>query len=113
MSHSIGTTAIPTPQKFIVTDVDITRDARLASGRMVIDRIATKKEFHLDWVHLTGAQVDSLLTLLNTDSFFTYTYPDEVGSNTVTVTCKDIPRELWLNDGDKLYRGVTVRLIEQ
>ena len=113
MSHSIDGTTIPTPQTFNVSSFDIKRESRLASGRLVVDVVATKKSFSLTWVDLTGTEMDSLLNLLYANTFLDYTYPDETGSDTATVTKGDVPRELWVNYDGKRYRGIQVELIEQ
>jgi len=112
MSHQIEGNAIPTPQFFSVHDFNLQRTKRVASGRLVTDTIATKKEFTLMWTDITGVQLDAMFTDMG-DSFFDYTYPTETGSETVAVLCPDMPRDLWLNSGDKHYRDVTMIFIEQ
>jgi len=113
MSLQISGTPIPTPQGFYVDDIDLRKDARVTSGKMVVDYIATKKKFTLQYSHLTGTQLNALLGLLTAAVFVVLTYPTETGSTTATVTAGNIPRRLWSNEGSKQYDNIRIELIEQ
>jgi len=112
-SHKINDTGIKTPHRFQVQTYDIKNEDVLAGGKRVIDIIATKKRFSLAWVDMTGSELDSLLTLMDAEVFFDYTYPTETGENTVTVSRGPVDRELFINYNGKRYRGVGVELLEQ
>lgn len=113
MTFEINSSAIPTPQTFITTTFDIKREARLSSGKLVTEVVATKLRFRMNYTNLNGVQLDALLTLLYADTFLTLTYPTETGSDTATVAISDVPRELWYNYGDKQLRNISIELVEQ
>jgi len=113
MSLQINGTPIPTPQGFYVDDGDIRSDARVASGKLVVDYITSKKKFSLQYSHLTGTQLNALIGLLTAAVFVTLTYPTETGSTTATVTAGNIPRRLWSNEGSKQYDNIRIELMEQ
>ena len=56
---------IPTPSEFTVGVQDISQAERVASGRIVIDRIATKIKLNMSWNYLTPSDLSSLLTAID------------------------------------------------
>jgi hypothetical protein len=56
---------IPTPSEFTVGVQDISQAERVASGRIVIDRIATKIKLNMKWKYLTPTQLSDLLTAID------------------------------------------------
>jgi hypothetical protein len=106
-------TTIKTPQKFIVTSQPIEQTTRLASGKLVKDIIAVKKQFNLSYSDITGTDLATILSIIADGGFVTLEYQTESGAGTATVTTGEIPRELWSASGTKRYRDVEITLTEQ
>lgn len=113
MSHTINTSPIRTPTQFETETFFIEQSTRLASGKLVIDRRATKRIFRLSYNEITGTELSTILSALTAPAFVTYGFPAEIGTDTATVKVGNIPRELWFNLGAKRLRNVSLELIEQ
>lgn len=71
----INTAAILTPSDFSVGIMDITKADRSASGKMKIQKIATKRKIEVTYKYLSRSQLATLLQSISS-TFFTVEYPD-------------------------------------
>lgn len=102
---------IPTPQGFKVTNRRIENSNRTASGRLVVDVIANKKVFNLDWNAIHGDKLKGIIDALA--DFATLEYEGEEGIETAEVyLTSEITRELIIKE-DRLYIDVSLTLEEQ
>ncbi len=84
---------IPAPSDFKIESADAKiRTGRTASGRLVVDVVATKKRFTLGYKVLTTAQIEILLTEFDRREFLAFTYPDRGVDRTTTVWFAVFPR---------------------
>ncbi|HIS84193.1 MAG TPA: hypothetical protein IAB50_01295 [Candidatus Faecivicinus avistercoris] len=72
----------PSPSELKVRIFDVgSSGERSASGVLVVDRVAVKRELTLRWAHLTPAQLSALMEDTGGEVFFSATYPDpELGT---------------------------------
>lgn len=66
---------IPAPSDFTFGIQDISKAERVASGKIVIDRITTKVKLNMKWNYLTPNQLSMLLTQIE-QVYFNVTYLD-------------------------------------
>lgn len=71
----INTTTIATPSTFSVSINDISKAERNANGKILIERIATKRKLEIGYSYLSQAGLASLLSAISS-VFFTVEYPD-------------------------------------
>lgn len=113
----------PFGRKLIITDTELNREERTASGRLVRDVIATKKKFSLQYEIITGTALEAFLDLYDlnselsllifTDSNATTTTPEpEAIYDIYTVLMEPISRERLLLLDDGLWSGVNIDLLE-
>lgn len=109
--------AVPTPSamKINIFDVSSTAD-RNASGRVVIDRVGTKRKLELRWARLSVAEMQTLLTAVGENVFFTAAYPDPQtgGMRSMTCYCGDRAVGILRMDGaSPLWTDVEMNWIER
>ena len=94
---------------------DITKSGRTASGKMVMDIIATKKRVDITWKMLPDADLKTILdTITANKPFFSLAYPAPGGTETMTCYAGDINTSLWHTIGGVRYWDeVTIPFIEQ
>jgi hypothetical protein len=111
---TIGGVAIPTPTEFQVGYMDISKAERNASGRMIIERIATKNKLFLTYAFITRADATKLLNIIAPTSYsVTYFDPQDNQMKSGTFYCGD--RQLGFLDyfnGVPRYRDFAFNLIE-
>jgi len=93
--------------------IEIARQTRTASGRLVKDIIATKKKFTLEYSLITGTSLQEFIDLYDEDSVLEMIVRDPtLGTSTYNVQMQpiDYTRVLLLDDG--LWSGVSVVLEE-
>ena len=61
----INGTQIPTLPTYQIGIMDLSIAERVASGLLMIERIATKRKIEMSWFYLTKEQLSSLLTLVS------------------------------------------------
>jgi hypothetical protein len=111
----IAGTTVAAPAELKVGRFDISKSDRVASGKMVMEIIATKRRVDVVWGMLPD---DKLATIIDTITankpFFTLEYPDAGGSQTMTCYSGDIMTGLWHTVGGVRYwEEVTIPFIEQ
>lgn len=103
---------IPTPESFTIEPQQITREGRTASGRLVKDVIAVKRQFTLSYGGMTPEQAAVFVTEFNRNQFLSFTFPDQGQTQAATVWFGTLPRELrWQLLSH--WNGVSITLDEQ
>jgi len=105
----------PKPGGFSIERYKITKAGRLASGMMVMDWIAKKKKFVIQYDVLKGEELQTILDIIDSeDVFFTITYEENGVVKTKTVYSGPITYDLYRSDDHGWYwKNVTFNLIEQ
>jgi len=87
----INSVTISTPSEFTVGVYDITKAERNANGKMIIEKITTKRKLELTYSYLSNANLSTLLSAIAASITFTVTYPDPVtgAARTGTFYCGD------------------------
>jgi len=81
ISLTLNGTPIKTPTSFNISRFKLSKAERVASGKMVMDIVARKRKFSLSYTVLSGADLKTILDILDTDTaFFAFTYTDEDGA---------------------------------
>ena len=113
----INGAAMPTPStmKVNIFDVSATAD-RSASGKMIIDRVGTKRKLELTWAHLTADELSRLLSAVGEETFFTAAYPDPQTGGVRTMSCYCGDRAtgvLRMENGSPVWTDVEMNWIER
>lgn len=116
--RTINGSTPPIPTSLVVTKYALDKDSyRTASGDLKRNKIADKMKFELVFKMMTKTELQSLLTILNSDSF-TVTYEDMITSSVLSGTFyhNDITiSPYWIKSEDNtnvLYNEFSVNLIE-
>lgn len=82
---------------------------------MVGDIIATKYSVSYKWIELTQTQVTAIETAISSSPFFTAYFQDEKGAaKTGTFYAADMSYPVKIQrNGETVYKGVTLEIIEQ
>lgn len=112
---TIAGVQVANPAEVKVGRFDLTKSSRTASGRMVMELIATKRRVDVTWKMITDAQLKQIIdTITAHKPFFTFTYPDAGGTATMTCYAGDINTSLWHTvNGVRYWREVSIAFIEQ
>lgn len=105
----------PSAMKISIFDVSATAD-RSASGKMIIDRVGTKRKLELSWAYLSAAELSALLTAVGEKTFFTAAYPDPQtgGERSMTCYCGDrATGVLRMENGAPVWTDVEMNWIER
>lgn len=106
----------PYGRKLKIADVQLSREERTASGKLVRDIIAVKKKFTLSYSEIDGVDLDNLLIIYAYDSELVLRiYTDDDFSEDYTVMMDPLERERLLLSGPSdsgLWSNVTVTLNE-
>lgn len=92
----INGTTIKTPTKFKISRFNLTKAGRTSSGLMTMDLIAKKKKLFLTYGIISGADMQTILGLIDsTTMFFEVSYYTVNGSlDTITCYVGEIPTTL-------------------
>lgn len=105
---------IPTPSEFKVGIQDISKADRVASGQIVIDRIATKIKLEMSWNYLSPENLSMLLTAIS-EVTFNVTYPDPQTNSILTkrfyVGDRNVGMYSYIND-TPVYVNIGFNFIE-
>jgi hypothetical protein len=106
---------VKTPTELKIGRFDLSKSSRTASGKMVMDIIATKRRVDVVWKMLKDSELQQILDLIAANKpFFTLTYPDAGGSATMTCYAGDINTSLWhTKNGVRYWEEVSLAFIEQ
>lgn len=106
---------IPSPSTYQIGIYDLSKAERVASGYLMIERIATKRKIELSWNYLNNEQLSSLLTLVSSVSFIVeYTDPQTNAKKTGEFYCGDRQAEaIDYHNGQIRYKNIKFNLIER
>lgn len=112
----INGVTIKTPQSCTIGIEDIAaKSDRNALGEILIDRIAVKRRFDMEWGALTNAEISSILTAVQS-VFFEVEYPDPQTGTTRTIIAyldsRDAPI-LKYSGSTPFWEGLSLTLVER
>jgi hypothetical protein len=112
---AINGTSIKRPTTpMTILHYNITKSSRSSSGLMSMDLIAKKRKFEFSYDSLTGPELSTILSLIDTDTmFFTFTYIDNNVSKSAEVYVGDIQYIPYRTGSVWVYRDVKFDLIER
>ncbi len=114
MALRINGTTIKTPTSFKISFYKLSDAKRLANGEMVMDIIATKRRFDIEYAAISGPELKTITDILEASTFVTFSYPEGGVEQTATVYPGDIVKTLWtIRDGIEWYQDVSFPLIEK
>lgn len=103
----------PLGRKFNVSDIQISREDRTASARLVRDIIATKKEFSLRYSAIGGDDLTTYLDFYDlNDELVFRVYTSAIAFVDYTVLMDPMSRQRLLATGEGLWEGFSVVLRE-
>lgn len=107
--------SVKTPSDLKIGRFDITKSSRTASGKMVMEVIATKRRVDVVWKMITDSELQTIIdTITANKPFFSLQYPDAGGSKTMTCYVGDIVTSLWhTKNGIRYWEEVSIPFIEQ
>lgn len=111
----IAGTKVATPSEIKVGHFDLTKSGRTASGKMVMEIIATKRRVDCTWKLIKDSDLKQILDLIDAHKpFFTLTFPEAGGTATMTCYAGDRNTSLWHTiNGVRYWQDVSIAFIEQ
>ena len=111
----IAGVSVKTPSEVNIGRFDLTKSGRTASGKMVMDIIATKRRVDVVWKMLPDNELQKIIdTITANKPFFSLEYPDAGGSKTMTCYAGDVVTSLWhTKNGVRYWEEVSIGFIEQ
>lgn len=105
---------IKEPRKLSKERYNLTKSGRVASGLMTMDLVAKKKKLFLTYEVISGADLTTILDLIDTDEmFFEVQYDDHLGVHTMECYVGLIPQEYFRREQGWYYKNVEFNLIER
>ena len=106
---------VKAPTELKVGRFDLSKSGRTASGKMMMEIIATKRRVDVVWKMLKDSELQQILDLITANKpFFTLEYPDAGGTKTMTCYAGDIVTSLWhTKNGIRYWEEVSIPFIEQ
>ena len=111
----IAGVSVKAPTDLKIGRFDLTKSSRTASGKMVMELIATKKRVDITWKMLPDNELQKIIdTITANKPFFSLEYPDAGGTKTMTCYAGDIVTSLWhTKNGIRYWEEVSIPFIEQ
>ena len=111
----IAGVSVKAPTDLKIGRFDLTKSGRTASGKMVMELIATKKRVDITWKMLPDNELQKIIdTITANKAFFSLEYPDAGGTKTMTCYAGDIVTSLWhTKNGVRYWEEVSIGFIEQ
>lgn len=107
----------PSPSEMKVRIFDVgSSEERSASGGLVVDRTAVKRELTLRWAALSQDELAGLLSAVGGQVFFTAAYPDPQTGTLRSMTCRCAERTagvLRMNGDVPIWTGVEMKWTER
>lgn len=116
MIIKVNGTQIKSPSTFKVGIFRLSKSGRLASGLMTMEIIAQKRRLDLTWEVISGSNLNAIIDILDSATFYSVEFPDPKINNfqnTLTMYVGDLNQELVKSVGDRVWKDVTISLIEQ
>jgi len=112
---AINGITLPEPVSIQTSDEDIIKKRTTASGRIVIDYIATKKVVNVVWGTLTDAEAQQIINTINANKpFFTLEFTDAGGTATITAYAEKIQRSIKsVYGGEIIWAGMQITFKER
>lgn len=112
---TIAGVEVATPADLKVGRFDLTKSNRTASGKMVMEIIATKRRVDCTWKTLPDSELKKIIdTITAHKPFFILTYPDAGGTSSMTCYAGDINTSLWQTiNGIRYWGELSISFIEQ
>lgn len=106
---------VASPTELKIGRFDLTKSGRTASGKMVMDIIATKRRLDVSWKMIADSDLQGILdAIANNKPFFEVSFPGRAGTEAMIAYAGDINTSLWHRiDGIRYWSEVTIPLIEQ
>ena len=106
---------IKNPTKFSIENYALTRETgRLINGEMVMDHVALKKKYQVEYEAINGVDLKVITDIINTTTrFYTLTYKDYEGTQTKTVYAGAILYTQFRTDGYWTWTDCSFALIEK
>lgn len=106
---------VKAPTELKVGRFDLSKSGRTASGKMMMEIIATKRRVDVVWKMLKDSELQQILDLITANKpFFSLEYPDAGGTKTMTCYAGDINAGLWhTKNGIRYWQDVSIAFIEQ
>ena len=111
----IAGVSVKAPTDLKIGRFDLSKSGRTASGKMVMELIATKRRVDVIWKMLTDSELEKIIdTITANKPFFSLEYPDAGGTKTMTCYAGDIVTSLWYTkNGVRYWEEVSIGFIEQ
>jgi len=111
----IAGVSVKAPSEVNIGRFDLSKSGRTASGKMVMDIIATKRRVDVVWKMLPDDELQKIIdTITANKPFFSLEYPDAGGTQTMTCYAGDIITSLWhTKNGVRYWEEVSIAFIEQ
>ncbi len=111
----IAGTTVKTPTELKIGRFDLSKSSRSASGKMMMEIIATKRRVDCVWKMLPDNELQKIIdTITANKPFFSLEYPDAGGTKTMTCYAGDIVTSLWhTKNGIRYWEEVSIPFIEQ
>lgn len=95
MNIRVNGVRIKQPKNPSLSDYNLTKSGRTASGKMTMDLVAKKKKLFLDYEILSGKELDTILKQINgRDMFFNVEYVENGVTKSFTGYVGEIERTL-------------------
>ena len=112
MNLKLNGTEIPTPENDIqIEEIEIAREERMASGKLVKEIIATKLRFTLQYKGLLPNDALIFINAYRTGEPVTFEYEDVEGAHSKQVYIHPLPRSIY-NPKPQYTKNITVVLEE-
>lgn len=116
MNIKIDGVPIKNPTDFDLSDYNLTKSGRVASGKMTMDLVAKKRKFFFKYDVIEGSEYEKIMNLINgTKMFFTIEYIENGEQKSATVYVGEISRNRFRTGGLSgwYWRNFEFNLIEQ
>ena len=105
-------TEIPTPETDVqIDEIEIAREERMASGKLVKEIIATKLRFTLQYKGLLPNDALIFINAYRNGEPVTFEYEDVTGTHSVEVYIQSLPRSIY-NPKPEYTKDITITLEE-
>lgn len=112
MNLKLNGTEIPTPENDIqIEEIEIAREERMASGKLVKEIIATKLRFTLQYKGLLPNDALIFINAYRNGEPVTFEYEDVTGTHSVEVYIQSLPRSIY-NPKPEYTKDITITLEE-
>ncbi len=111
----IAGVSVKAPTDLKIGRFDLTKSGRTASGKMMMELIATKRRVDVVWKMLPDSDLKLIIdTITANKPFFNLEYPDAGGTKSMTCYAGDVVTSLWhTKNGVRYWEEISIPFIEQ